>query len=179
MLPTRYCTDTEQEWFIPGKSPIKTDNIFREITIDNKTGLRTCHFNADTRFAIYEFWPSDLLKIFKRAGIQRRTPPAYDPSCSLGSKVGSGFAPQITSPQTQVHYMTKLNATNNAIIPLTAVVDADVAYLHWFLNDSYLGKTPRNKAFLWQAKPGKYILRVVDDGGRSDARDVVVEALAK
>src|SRR6266404_950951 len=81
MLPTRYCDDTELTWFIPGKSPIKTDTIYREIALDLRTGLRTCHYDEHTVFAIYEFWPSDLLKIFKQAGVQRRTPPAYDASC--------------------------------------------------------------------------------------------------
>ena len=175
MLPTRYCTDTEKEWFIPGKSPIKTDTIYREIAIDSKTGLRTCHFDANTRFDVFEFWPSDLLKIFKRAGIARRTPPPYDPTCTLGSKVGSGFAPQITSPQTQVSYITKLDAATQMLVPMTAVVDADVKNLYWFLNEAYLGKTPRNKAFLWPAKPGKYTVRIVDDYGRSDARDIVIK----
>jgi penicillin-binding protein 1C len=174
MLPTRYCHDTTSEWFIPGKSPIKTDTIYREITVDSKTGLRTCHFDDNTRFEIYEFWPSDLLKIFKRAGIQRRTPPAYDPTCIVGSKVGMGFSPQITSPQTQVSYISKLDANSKTIIPLSAVVDADVKNLHWFLNESYLGKSPRNKIFLWHAHPGKYTIRIVDDFGRSDARDVIV-----
>lgn len=175
MLPTRYCRDTEKEWFIPGKSPIKTDTIYREIAIDNKTGLRTCNFNANTRFEIYEFWSSDLLRVFKRAGIQRRTPPDYDPTCTLTSKVGQGFAPQITSPQTQVSYIARLSSDNKTQIPLAAVVEADMKNLYWFMNETYLGKTTRNKAFLWNAKPGKFILRVVDDYGRSDARDVLVQ----
>ena len=83
MLPTRYCLDTEWTWFIPGKSPIKTDTIFREVAINDKTGLRTCHIDEHTRFEIFEFWPSDLLKIFKKAGIQRHTPPFFEPDCAL------------------------------------------------------------------------------------------------
>lgn len=174
LLPTRYCTETEKEWFIPGKSPIKTDTIYREIAVDRKTGLRTCSFNADTRFEIVEFWPSDLLQIFKRAGIQRRTPPAYDSTCKLTSKISQGFAPQITSPQTHVNYITPLKDIHQTIIPFTAVVDADVKTLHWFVNENYLGKTARDKPFLWHAKPGKFVVRIVDDVGRSDAVDINV-----
>lgn len=75
MLPTTACPLLEKTWFIPGKSPIKTDTIYREIAIDKQTGLRTCHINQDTQFKIYEFWPSDLSHLFKQAGIKRRTPP--------------------------------------------------------------------------------------------------------
>ena len=107
LLPTRYCTDTEPVWFIPGKSPIKTDTIYREVAIDSQTGLRACHFNRNIRFEIVEFWPSDLLKIYKRAGIPRRIPPPYNADCIVGSKANEGFAPQIISPQTQVNYVAR------------------------------------------------------------------------
>lgn len=174
MLPTRYCTDTEKVWFIPGKSPIHADTIYREIAIDTKTGLRACQFDENTRFEIYEFWSSDLLKIFKRAGIERRIPPAYHPACTVHAKMDGGFHPQIVSPQSHVNYVSHLKSTQSAPIPFTAVVDADVRQLHWFLNETYIGKTTRDKAFLWQAKPGHYIVRVVDDYGRSDAHSLTV-----
>lgn len=174
MLPTRYCTEVDSVWFIPGKSPIKTDTIFREVAIDNKTGLRTCHFGPNTRFEIYEFWSSDLLKIFKRAGIARRIPPPYDPTCVLNSKVNNGFSPQITSPKSGIQYITRANSLRQTIIPLMAIVDADVRSLHWFMNETYIGKTSRDKTFLWLAKPGHYILRVVDNYGRSDAMNMQV-----
>jgi penicillin-binding protein 1C len=220
MLPTRYCKDTELTWFIPGKSPIKTDTIFREVAIDKKTGLRTCHFNQNTDFKIYEFWSSDLLKIFREAGIQRRVPPPYNSDCSLSGD--NGLAPQITSPKLEASYIVRANfptqtrsclknsdfelrqgagcsssgvyapvneqrrtdrnavlTQNNifetaSIVPLTAVTDADVNTLYWFMNEVYLGESHRDQPFLWQAKAGKYVARVVDDHGRSDARDINV-----
>lgn len=175
LLPTRYCTDTEKVWFIPGKSPIKTDNIYREVAINTKTGLRACHFDQDTSFEVYEFWSSDLLKIFKRAGIARRIPPPYDANCSLGSKMNDGFSPQIISPQTDVNYVARIATLKDTTIPLTAVVDADVRKLHWFLNETYLGETTRDQSFIWHAKPGKFVVRVVDDYGRADARDIDVK----
>ena len=167
MLPTRYCQETEKVWFIPGKSPIKTDTIFREVAINGKTGLRTCHFDSHTRFEIYEFWSSDLLRIFKRAGIQRRIPPPYDPDCIMNSQTGEGLAPTITSPQTQVNYITRDKTATQTILPFSAVVDADVRNLYWFVNETFVGKTTRDKSYLWQATQGNFVVRVVDDYGRS------------
>lgn len=174
LLPTRYCKEKEKVWFIPGKSPIKTDTIYREVAINKKTGLRTCHFDNDTKFVVYEFWSSDLLKIFRMAGIERRLPPAYDATCNINSKISVGFAPQILSPQTQVNYVARADAPNKMLIPFTAVVDADVRNLHWFVNETYVGKTNRDQTFFWHASAGKYVVRVVDDYGRSDARDLQV-----
>lgn len=172
MLPTRYCNDTEESWFIPGKSPIKTDTIFREVAIDKKTGLRTCEINENTVFQIYEFWPSDLLRIFKQAGFQRRTPPAYSPSCYFDA---NGFSPQITSPKQTISYIMRNYVSSGDKIPFTATVDADVKKIYWFLNEVFLGESQPEKAYLWPAKPGKYIVRVVDDHGRSDAIDLIVK----
>lgn len=174
MLPTRYCHDTELTWFIPGKSPIKTDTIFREVPIDKKTGLRTCHLDNNTRFDIYEFWPSDLLRIFKQAGIQRRTPPPYDTHCTSTQHNNIGMDPQITSPQTELSYIARTKSLNKTIIPFTATADADVKTLYWFINEAFVGKTPRDQTFLWAAKPGHFTVRVADDHGHADARDLEV-----
>ncbi len=172
MLPTRYCKDTEMAWFIPGKSPIKTDTIYREIPIDKKTGLRACQFDESTRFEIYEFWPTDLLKIFKQAGIQRRIPPDYGTQCKLDQ---NGLIPQITSPQQAKNYVLRSHAVGGNIIPFAATVDADIRKLYWFVNESYVGSTQENKPFLWTAKAGQFTVRVVDDHGRSDAMDLIVK----
>lgn len=172
MMPTRFCLERELTWFIPGKSPIKSDTIYREVAIDSATGLRTCHINKQTHFEVFEFWPTDLLKIFKQAGIQRRTPPPYSSDCLLVETIG--LSPQITSPQAELRYIISTAASQKTQIPLTAVVDGDVALLHWFINDTYLGKVRPDKAFIWSATAGKFVVRVVDDHGRSDVRDIIV-----
>jgi len=135
--------------------------------------LQTCHFDQNTRFEIYEFWPSDMLKIFKEAGMQRRSPPPLDSSCSFTQVTGSN--PQITSPRLQISYIVRANDPNGTQIPLTAIAEADVGTLYWFINETYLAKTRRDQIYLWNAKPGKFVVRVVDDHGRSDARDMSVK----
>ncbi len=174
MLPTRYCTDLESTWFIPGVSPIKTDTIYREVALDKNTHLRTCHFNENTRFAVYEFWPSDLLAIFRKAGIARRTPPPFSDDCKLSLANNIGLDPQIRSPESHAHFIVPSKNTDNIQIPLTAVVDADVSTIFWFANDVYLGQTTRDREFIWSASIGHYVLRAVDNFGRSDARDISI-----
>lgn len=173
LLPTRYCKDKELTWFIPGVSPIKSDTIYREVAIDRKTGLRTCHINENTSFEVYEFWPTDLLSIFKKAGIQRRIPPPFEPDCRIRDNT-KGLSPQIRSPQTDLNYILSANSKQIMQIPLTAVTDADVRVIYWFINESYLVETSPDQPFLWQAKPGSFVIRVVDDQGRADAREIKI-----
>lgn len=177
MLPTRYCHDTVPTWFIPGKSPIKTDTVYREVAIDAKTGLRSCHFDKDNKFVVYEFWPSNLLKLFAQAGIKRHTPPPYSPECTLTDITSRGNAPQITSPQSTVTYNIRLNQQQNTLIPFSAITDADVKTLYWFINESFVGKSPRDQSLFWPAKPGTFEVRVVDEQGRSNAQDLRVQVV--
>nr|WP_232220596.1 hypothetical protein [Legionella tunisiensis] len=71
--------------------------------------------------------------------------------------------------------MLRANASEKTQIPLTAVTDAGVETLYWFINETYLAKTPADQPFLWQAKAGKFVVRVVDDHGLSDARDIEIQ----
>ncbi len=177
LLPTRFCPNKVQTWFIPGKSPIKTDTVYREVLIDSKTGLRSCHFDQDNKFEIYEFWPSNLLKLFAQAGIQRRTPPPYNPECTLNSLSSQGIAPQITSPQKTITYPLRANQKQKALIPFTAIAEADVKILYWFVNETFVGQSKRDQTLFWPAKPGKFAVRVVDDQGRADAQDLLVQVV--
>ena len=46
--------------------------------------------------------------------------------------------------------------------------DGEVRSLHWFADSQYLGSSKSGETFSWRPLPGQYILRVVDDQGRSD-----------
>lgn len=172
-LPTRFCPEREWTWFIPGKSPIKTDTLYREVAINDKTGLRTCHIDEHTRFKVFEFWPSDLLAIFKKAGIQKHTPPFFEADCALASN--DGMSPKISSPQKNLTYLLQIDKQHNTI-PFTAVTDAGIKFLYWFVNGAFIGKTTIDKAYLWHATLGHYVVRVVDDHGLADARDLMVKS---
>ncbi|MGL5743355.1 MAG: penicillin-binding protein 1C [Legionella sp.] len=173
MLPTRYCKDTEWSWFIPGKSPIKKDTIYREVAMNSKTGLRTCNIDENTRFEIFEFWPTDLLHIFKKAGIQRHIPPFFESECTLSGT--NGINPHITSPQNWISYIISADSQQNNTIPFTAVTDAGIAYVYWFVNETFVAKTKAGESYLWPAKSGTFVVRAVDEHGLSDARDIHVQ----
>ncbi len=56
-----------------------------------------------------------------------------------------------------------------------AVSDSDVKKLYWFINESFISTSKPGKAFFWLAKPGQYLVRVIDDPGRGDGRSLYVE----
>jgi penicillin-binding protein 1C len=54
------------------------------------------------------------------------------------------------------------------------VTDADVRELFWFLDDTLLARTGVREQYFWKARPGSYVVRVVDDQGRADSRNLDV-----
>ncbi len=173
-LPGPACKRKAETWFIPGKSPIQSCDIHRLIYVDTRTGLRSCREGSPgTRAAIYEFWPSDMLKIFRQAGIPRRVPPPYLNECqSVAAAKGTG--PQITSPQRGVTYNLRIHALEQERIPFTAVTDADARIVYWFANERFLGTSTSGEPFFWKPAAGSFVVRVVDDQGRADAREIKV-----
>lgn len=168
-IDTKYCPDHEYTWFIPGVSPIKSSNIYRKIPIDKKTGLRACSFdNKNTMFKIYEFWPTDLLELFKRAGIYKKIPPKYNKNCSLNTKSYLGNNPEIILPAKNIVYTLRDEEDyDDNLIPFKASLDSDADEVYWFLDNQYIGNSKSGEMFFYTPSAGDYNLKAVDDMGRS------------
>jgi len=174
-LPGRHCHQTVSTWFIPGVSPIKTCEVHRAVTVNIRSGQRSCRAGTPgTHTEVYEYWPSDLLKLFRQAGIPRRVPPAESPECPLDNRAAQGLPPQITSPQPGLAYPLRAKRIGKETIPLQAVTDADVRSVYWFIDEKLLGKSNSGQPFFWPAQPGTFMVRAVDDQGRADVREIKV-----
>jgi penicillin-binding protein 1C len=177
-LPNADCPQRAKTWFIPGKSPIRVSTLHRKLVIDNVTGLVTCppYLPDGTHEEVFEFWPSDMLALFNKAGLPRRLPPEHMARCAKVSDDSStGVAPQITSPLRGVTYTLRISNAEEQTVPLQATVDASATQVFWFAGEKYIGKASRGRILAWQPSgPGHYVLRAVDDAGRSDSREVSV-----
>jgi penicillin-binding protein 1C len=172
-LPNADCPHTVDTWYIPGKSPIRISQLHRAVAIDVQTGRPTCPpYGADTRFEVFEFWPSDMLKLFREAGMPRRTPPPL-PACAVEDRME---APRIASPLRNVTYALRPSAARDGIA-LDASVAADVQRVFWFDGSALIGvRRVSEGALPWRpTAAGVHLVRVVDDRGRSAERDVDVQ----
>ncbi|MGA9723852.1 MAG: penicillin-binding protein 1C, partial [Candidatus Binatus sp.] len=172
-LPGPYCDHLKETLFIPGKSPIATCSIHRGVQIDNHSGLRACPGDTGgltTR--TFEFWPSDILKLFRSAGLARKMPPPLDPACRKFA--GAGTPPLISSPSRGITYSTA--ADGGAEIPFAAVTDADSRVVYWFVDDQLVGTSLSGESFMWKARPGSFLVRAIDQQGRAVAEQLKVLA---
>jgi penicillin-binding protein 1C len=172
-LPNADCPRTVDTWYIPGKSPIRVSQLHRVVGIDPVTGRPGCPpYAAGTRFEVYEFWPSDMLRLFRQAGMPRRAPPPL-PDCAGDDATE---APRIASPLRGVSYTLRRSAPTE-VIALDASAAADVRNLFWFDGSALIGaRRVAEGALPWRpAAAGVHVIRVVDDHGRSAERDVEVQ----
>ena len=164
-LAGEHCPKTTLAYFIPGKSPIETSSVYRAIPIDNKTGLRACTRDPKTtHMAVYEFWDSEYLDMFKRAGIHRNTPPPYAPECDLNN-IGESETPIIiTSPADTMRIVITDN-NNTANVSFNAISENENAKIFWFVDDAMIGTTKSGETFTHSMPMGEHIIRVIDENG--------------
>jgi penicillin-binding protein 1C len=172
-LPNVHCPRTVPTWYIPGKSPIRVSQLHRAVAINPVTGQPQCPpYPADTRFDVFEFWSSDMLKLFRQAGMPRRSPPAM-PSCVTEDPLDE---PRIASPLLGVSYALRRSAPREEIA-LEANVAADVRNVFWFDGSALIGiQRVTEGALAWRpTTAGIHLVRIVDDHGRSAERQVDVQ----
>jgi penicillin-binding protein 1C len=170
-LPNKYCPQTVETWYIPGKSPIRVSQLHRAVTVDIATGRPACPPYAPnaTRQEVFEFWPSDMMKLFREAGMPRRKAPAI-PDCAVDD---TSSIPKIATPLRGVTY-TLRHKPGQETIPLEASTEADVDSVFWFDGAALIAKAAvAHGAIPWTpVADGMHLIRVIDDQGRTAERDV-------
>lgn len=176
-LPTTSCNHRLRDWFIPGISPVQSCEIHREILIDPSSGLRVARDDGkrELRREIWEFWPPDMLEMFRQAGLPRREPPALGTDSRSMALSQADAAPRIVSPQIKRTYTLRASNPAQQLVPLRADTAPGVREVFWFAGKDYLGKSAPTEPLFWKARPGEWTVQVTDDRGRSASCEVKVE----
>jgi penicillin-binding protein 1C len=173
-VPTASCPHRTESWFIPGISPIANCDVHREILVDATTGLRVAQDDGlrTLKRDVYEFWASDLLALFERAGVPRKLPPPFLPTMNNDLLARGGHPPKINLPAGEM----KLSDTSadTSGIPLRAETESGVRKLYWFADKTFLGTCDAHQVLCWKPTPGIYQLTALDDHGRSASRSVTL-----
>jgi penicillin-binding protein 1C len=152
-IPGPHCKHTTPTWFIPGVSPLAPCALHR--TDGN------------------EAWGSDMRRLFADQGLPRRA--QHAPVASSTVPAG-GDAPVIVSPQVDTTYHVRVTDASHNTLPLIAHTDAHSDWVHWFLDDAYLGEAAAGDALFWPLQQGAHTLLAVDEQGRATAQRLTVRA---
>jgi penicillin-binding protein 1C len=178
-LPNAHCPHQREGWFIPGVSPISACTVHREALIDPATGMRVAVDDGTRvlRREVFEFWPTEQLALFEKAGLPRRLPPPFLPGSAIVDLGREGRPPRIVSPSANQDYAIRPDETPR--LALQAETESDVARLHWFAGSRYLGSTKPRDPLLWKPEPGDWEILAMDDHGRSSRRWLSVQVTAR
>ena len=164
------CPNKIYSWFIPAKSPIKQTGIYRKIIINKKTGKQTCQFiEGQSEYKIISIWPSDLLRLYRRAGIFKNSFSDILTQCNNIIKDSGKL--EIVSPLKNVSYSVRRDNK----ITFSATTDNNAKEIFWFINNELIGKSRPSEPLIWNARVGKVMIHAVDNNGSSDSRQVIIE----
>lgn len=171
-LPNADCPQRVATWYLPGKSPIRVSQLHKRVLIDKRTGEAVCDESPTTQWQVIEQWPSDMQRLFRDAGMPRRDAPRV-PDCE-GRKQdrSNGKEPQIVSPLRAVTYTGRLSKP----VPIPLRAEGVRGKQFWFSNEAFIAEVNSGESLAWNPpKAGRYLLRVVDESGLADSRDLSVE----
>ncbi len=176
-LPNTDCPQRVSTWYVPGKSPIRISQLHKRVLVDRRTATVVCDENEHTDWQVIEQWPTDMQRLFREAGMPRRAAPPL-PNCAGKMSVVNTTAPQIVSPLRAVTYTMRLSKP----APISLRAEGAGSANHnggkqfWFSNEAFIGEAKTGESLPWQPpKAGRYLLRVVDEAGLADSRDINVE----
>lgn len=178
-LNTIWCKRKGKTWFIPGVSPIKVDTVYRPVVINKKTNLPLCDGEVanNTKVEVYEYYSTDILEIFEKAGLPKRAVPDTR-HCINGLAETIGINPSITSPLRGAVYTIRAETMDKERISFSATTDAEVELVYWFIDEEYIGKsTPKNSLVWLPKKSGEFLVSVIDDHGRVDKQKLSVNIM--
>jgi penicillin-binding protein 1C len=172
-LPDALCPVRTTTWFIAGKSPIDVSRLHRAVWVDEVSGKVVCGPRPGARQQVVEQWGSDMRRLFRQAGLPR----AAVPGDGCDDSGGDAPAPLLTSPLRGVRHT--LRAGKPEPLVLRAEAAAGTRVIYWFADDALIGQAAPGEGIAWTpalAESGRrYVLRAVDDQGRAESREVIVD----
>ena len=110
----------------------------------------------------------------REAGCRGTAPMAMQMAGASAATNANDDRPQIVSPLRAVTYTTRLSQP----VPISLRAEGGAGQQFWFSNEALLGEVKAGESLDWSPpRAGRYTLRVVDEAGRTDSRDLAVEVV--
>lgn len=178
-LAGRYCPKLAKTWIINGISPLQVEDVYRKIKIDKKTGLRLCDYEIAAPSSYYEkvfeFWSLDIQRLYHKAGISLKSPPAYKEACVDYANSTQDLKIILPDAKTRV----ALNLKEGEAKILFKGLARDAKKLYWFLDEKFIGTSLPNQVLVYKAKKaGTFKVKLLDDLARTKSTTLNIENLA-
>lgn len=175
LTPNNYCSNVQEELYLPGNSLNKFCTVHKKVFIDQQSGEVTAVEDLDVagRYneVVLELWDEKTEYYLKKLG-KKTTASALGNYTDIYNKNRL----VIESPLAHVHYVVYLNENvNNQKIPLIAYEYPDSKQFYWYANERFLGSTATHTPLHYLPEDKQVTISVVDEVGRSSSVDIQVE----
>ncbi len=174
LLPTKFCKNVIEDFYIKGTSLNQYCELYREVYVNNAETIEYCPDclpKTGYKKAAYPFYNPELALWQLRNNIEVERPPEHNPNCNARF---SSKGPTITSPSAEFEYYIEQN--NEEEILLQAASQSNVKTHYWFVNNKFYKKCePTEKVFLKPAE-GKMKISCMDDRGRESSISILVNS---
>ncbi|MFH1196794.1 MAG: penicillin-binding protein 1C [bacterium] len=174
MLPTQYCANTIDDFYLKNISPNKECDLYKEIYVNLNGTIEYCTEclpNEGYKKEAYPVYPPEITLWFTSQNIIVKKPPPHNPLCQAKF---STKGPAIISPSRDFEYLIEEGKKQEIL--LQAASDATVKKQYWYVNDMYFKEcTPGEKIFFAPQK-GKIKITCMDDKGRSETVNITVKS---
>ncbi len=172
LLPGEYC-ETEQDYFISGRSNNTKCQLEKKIYVDKKNSNRYCiNCLPDSGYAeaIYRFYPAELWLWYQKSGNQPDAPPPHNPACIA---MATESTLKITSPVNGNEYL--IDDASPSEILLEAASEPGNSSLSWYINNKYYATTNNTSRIFWKPVKGKITITCMDDKARTASVTITVK----
>lgn len=178
LAPGPHCTSLSTGRFLQNPRDSRKCNIHKAVLVDAESHYELCarcqdgHNYATRSVAQY---PSDVAYWLRSNNHSWADAigPQHNPACAAAR---SGEPPVIITPQdgSEIIRLADLPADFQKI-GLTARTSDPAATLHWFLNDTIIGRAKPHDTVRIAPQPGRHTVKCVDDRGRASQVTFTVE----
>jgi penicillin-binding protein 1C len=171
MPAAEQCDQRVLDYFIPLVSPTEICNNRREMKISADGKISYC-FDCAPAAGYIKKWFTVLppeVEAFKINNRQQHAAiPPHNPLCT---KVWAEKGPIIQSPKHNSEYL--ISKQHPEPLMLQCQPDADVAMVHWYINNKHFKSAPAREKIFFMPQPGQLKISCTDDKGRN--RDIRIE----
>jgi len=163
LIPSMYCTNIIDDYFIENHSPQKQCDLYKELFVNEDETIEYCPecLPKEYKKTAYPFYEPELTLWQNRNNVKVKRPPKHNPGCSARF---TSEGPVIISPSSEFEYF--IEKGNEEEILLQAASNPNVKTHYWFVNDKFYKKSsPEEKTFL-HITEGNIKITCMDDRGR-------------
>jgi len=171
LTPGPQCQQIVMDYFIPLVSPRAICEHQKEVSVSPDERISYCVYcqpAAGYRKKWFAVFPEEVQAFMEQHQASKTTIPPHNPGCT---QVWDEKGPLIKSPKHQSEYF--LSKQHPEPLALECQPAADVAMVHWYINDRFYKSTPARQKIFFMPDAGRQKISCTDDKGRN--RNVVIE----